>query len=376
MGIGPLIAWRRTSSARSLKTLRWPIARRARHGRRAARRSAPARRGPGLIAYTFCAFVLATIVRRARARDARRPARSFELVVAQPPPLRRLRRARLDRAARDRHRRLELVRRRRRAQAPAGPVDDGRRQHVHLPRDRARRKSVERERDARACSTSAAARNGTLKTGHQQLLHGDTSREVGIHTNWLRAEDIYVIFDQRERRRRVFFKVLVKPLVNLIWIAGIVFLFGSLVALWPDAREQRRLIVAARTRASMTALVLGAADRGRRGRPRRAAVPARAGRRRRPARRAHRGRGAAAAADRGARPRARRAEGARVRPPHGQDRRRRLPRHGRAAAPRRRRRAARARRDAPRSRRRRSRLAEPVELRRHSRPRDEAAARR
>jgi len=37
-------------------------------------------------------------------------------------------------------------------------------------------------------------------------------------------------------------QVLVKPLVNLIWIAGIVFLFGSMVALWPDAREQRRLV--------------------------------------------------------------------------------------------------------------------------------------
>jgi cytochrome c-type biogenesis protein CcmF len=32
-------------------------------------------------------------------------------------------------------------------------------------------------------------------------------------------------------------KVLTKPLVNLIWAAG----FGSLVALWPDAVEQRRL---------------------------------------------------------------------------------------------------------------------------------------
>ena len=40
----------------------------------------------------------------------------------------------------------------------------------------------------------------------------------------------------------VFFKVLVKPLVNLIWLAGIVFVIGSAVALWPDAREQRRLV--------------------------------------------------------------------------------------------------------------------------------------
>jgi cytochrome c biogenesis factor len=40
----------------------------------------------------------------------------------------------------------------------------------------------------------------------------------------------------------VFVRVLVKPLVNLIWVAGIVFLLGSAIALWPDAREQRRLV--------------------------------------------------------------------------------------------------------------------------------------
>ena len=39
----------------------------------------------------------------------------------------------------------------------------------------------------------------------------------------------------------VYFKVLVKPLVNLIWLAGIVFVIGSVIALWPDARESRRL---------------------------------------------------------------------------------------------------------------------------------------
>jgi cytochrome c biogenesis factor len=40
----------------------------------------------------------------------------------------------------------------------------------------------------------------------------------------------------------VYVQVLVKPLVNLIWVAGIVFLLGSAVALWPDALEQRRLV--------------------------------------------------------------------------------------------------------------------------------------
>jgi len=35
--------------------------------------------------------------------------------------------------------------------------------------------------------------------------------------------------------------LLVKPLINLIWVGGFVFVFGALVAMWPDAVEQRRL---------------------------------------------------------------------------------------------------------------------------------------
>ena len=77
---------------------------------------------PGLVAYTFSAFVLATIglefVRGTRATG------SFtRLVVAQPPALRRLHRPRGDRAARARDRRLERVRLVGRAEAVAGTVD-------------------------------------------------------------------------------------------------------------------------------------------------------------------------------------------------------------------------------------------------------------
>ncbi len=35
--------------------------------------------------------------------------------------------------------------------------------------------------------------------------------------------------------------LLVKPLINLIWAGGLLFVFGALVAMWPDAVEQRRL---------------------------------------------------------------------------------------------------------------------------------------
>jgi cytochrome c-type biogenesis protein CcmF len=67
------------------------------------------------------------------------------------------------------------------------------------------------------------------------------SNAVAIRTDWLRAEDLFVIGDRFHRDGSVDLKVVVNPLVDLIWLAGGVFLLGSLIAMWPDAREQRRL---------------------------------------------------------------------------------------------------------------------------------------
>jgi cytochrome c biogenesis factor len=68
-----------------------------------------------------------------------------------------------------------------------------------------------------------------------------TSNAVAIKTDWLRAQDLFVIGDEFKKDGSVYVKVLVKPLVNLIWLAGLIFLLGSVITLWPDAREQRRL---------------------------------------------------------------------------------------------------------------------------------------
>ena len=70
---------------------------------------------------------------------------------------------------------------------------------------------------------------------------GTVSNEVGIHTNYLTGEDIFVIAETVYGDGTISFRVLVKPLVNLIWLAGLIFLLGSLITLWPDAREERRL---------------------------------------------------------------------------------------------------------------------------------------
>ncbi len=52
-----------------------------------------------------------------------------------------------------------------------------------------------------------------------------------------------MIADEFDSDGAAYFKVFVKPLVNLIWLAGLVFILGSLIAFWPDAREARRLAV-------------------------------------------------------------------------------------------------------------------------------------
>jgi cytochrome c-type biogenesis protein CcmF len=74
-------------------------------------------------------------------------------------------------------------------------------------------------------------------------VEGDAGNDVSIYHDPRNLGDLFTIADQLPAKASgtLFLKVLVKPLVNLVWIAGFVFVFGSLVAMWPDAVEQRRL---------------------------------------------------------------------------------------------------------------------------------------
>jgi cytochrome c-type biogenesis protein CcmF len=83
---------------------------------------------------------------------------------------------------------------------------------------------------------------GTMAAGkNSYFAEEQTSNEVGIRTDWLRGEDLFVIADQFNEDGSVYLKAIVNPLVNLIWLSGLVFVLGSVVTMWPDAREQRRL---------------------------------------------------------------------------------------------------------------------------------------
>jgi cytochrome c-type biogenesis protein CcmF len=237
MGIGPLIAWRRTSVRALVKSLRWPIGVSLAVGIALIAIGAGSSR-PGLIAYTFSAFVLTTIVVEL-VRGTRVTGSLFELVA----------RNRRRYGGYIVHASVVLF-----AIGVAGsssyqsnveqPLRPG--QTLSVAGYKLKFEGIEQSRgvnanEERAVLSVSGRSDGTLRTGVNNYFNGDNSREVGILTNWKRAEDLYVIFDAR-KGDSVQFIVLVKPLVNLLWVAGLVFVFGSLVALWPDAREQRRLV--------------------------------------------------------------------------------------------------------------------------------------
>ena len=85
-------------------------------------------------------------------------------------------------------------------------------------------------------------RVGTMQAGkNRYFAEEQTSNEVGIRTDWLRGEDLFVIADRFYPDGSVVLEAIVNPLVNFIWLSAAIFVLGSVVAMWPDAREQRRL---------------------------------------------------------------------------------------------------------------------------------------
>jgi cytochrome c-type biogenesis protein CcmF len=53
--------------------------------------------------------------------------------------------------------------------------------------------------------------------------------------------DVFTTAQLANDKGTIDLKVFVKPLINLIWAAGFLFVAGALIAMWPDAVEQRRL---------------------------------------------------------------------------------------------------------------------------------------
>lgn len=85
---------------------------------------------------------------------------------------------------------------------------------------------------------------------------GTVQPEKRFHRNWENQpvsklvietimpwmEDLYIVFIGPNDDGTATFRVFVNPLVSLVWVGGIVFFLGSIVAMWPEA-EPRRLPV-------------------------------------------------------------------------------------------------------------------------------------
>ena len=249
MAIGPLIAWRRASLRSVGRTFAWPFGFSLATGATLVAAGAGSSL-PGLIAYTFSAFVLASIalefVRGAAARRALGDASWAQAVVSL--------------VARNRRRYGGYVVHAAVVLLAIGVAGSSAYQTTAEERLRPGEsmavgdytlayRGLDQRRGENAVQTRAlidVSRDGeplgTLEPGKNEYeVEAFFSTEVAVRADWRSGGDLYVVADEIYRDGAVYFEAYVKPLVNLIWLAGLVFLAGSLIALWPDAREQRRL---------------------------------------------------------------------------------------------------------------------------------------
>src|SRR3989441_1283644 len=226
MGIGPLVAWRR-ASVRSLgRMLAWPTAAGLLTGAALIAAGAGSSR-PGLIAYSFSAFVLTSIV--VEFARGTRALGSFSQLI---------RRNRRRYGGYVVHAAIVLL-----AIGVAGSsaYQTGRESELR-PRQSLRAaghtagyrplRTAERGDHAAGPATGAlypGERYGGAGGPGQNFYPAEqqTSNEMAIRSDWLRGEDLDLIDDQNNADGSIYLKALKKPLVNLIWLAGFVFGGGA-----------------------------------------------------------------------------------------------------------------------------------------------------
>ncbi len=251
-GVGPLIAWRKASASSLLRTFRWPAMSAAAASVLlwlAGLGSSPA----GLTALSLCVFVTVTIgLEFVRGTAARRA------LSGDPWP-----RAFVQLVSRNRrryggyvvHLAIVLLVVGITASSAYATVSE---RHLALGQSmridgytvtnegpvQTKEQNSITDRVRLAVSRGGTA-DGELDPGIR--LFTDTndqrqSNEVDIRTSWTTGTDLYAILQGIDQNGRgVTVKLLVNPAVSLIWLAGIVFLFGALVTVWPDPREARML---------------------------------------------------------------------------------------------------------------------------------------
>src|SRR6266508_1011492 len=249
MGIGPLVAWRRASLRALGRTFLWPLGAALAAGIVLLALGAGSSR-VGVIAYTFSVFVLASIVLEfARGTSARKALGGIGWLAAFSSLVARNRRRYGGYVV---HASIVLL-----AIGVAGSSAYQTEREARLKPGEsmtvAGNRLVFRGFETRMESNHRAIRGqvdvyrgdkylGRYRPGKNEYSAEDQiSNEVSIRHDPLTGGDLFLIADQVNTDGSIDLKALQKPLVNLIWLAGLVFVGGALIALWPDAREERRL---------------------------------------------------------------------------------------------------------------------------------------
>jgi cytochrome c-type biogenesis protein CcmF len=247
-GIGPLIAWRRATPGSLWRTFRWPVTSAVAGGALLALAGLGSS-WAGLTAMTLCIFVTVTIgLEFARGASARRA------IAGGSWP-----RALIDLVARNRRRYGGYIVHLAVVLLVLGIVASGAYNSVTeatLHRGQSMRvagytltylgttsskQQNSQEVAARLALTRDGRSLGTLEPGRRVYpVEGRVTNEVDIHTNLRRGDDVYAILESIGANG-VTIKALVNPMVGLIWLAGLVFLIGAGITIWPDPREARQL---------------------------------------------------------------------------------------------------------------------------------------
>ena len=248
MGIAPLIAWRRSSWRSLSRQIVAPAAVAILAGTLLAVAGAGSS-APALIGYTFSAFVLAAIgFEFARGTKARHRGETSWLNAFTGLIARNRRRyggyvvhaaivlLLIGAAGVGAFSSSQLVQ-----LAPGGNVSVEGYTLTYLGTQQTRSQNASEVRAQFAVTRDGRDEGMVLAGRNRYFAEDQTSNEIGLRTDWLRGEDLFVIADRFDPDGTVFVQVIVNPLVNLIWLAGIIFVLGSVITLWPDAREQRRL---------------------------------------------------------------------------------------------------------------------------------------
>ena len=249
MGIGPLVAWRRASLRALGRTFLWPLGAAVVAGIALLAAGAGSSR-IGVIAYTFSVFVLASIVLEfVRGTVARRALGGVGWAGAFSSLIARNRRRYGGYVV---HASVVLLAIGVTGASAYETVRESRLkpgQSMSVAGDRLvfRGYQAKTESNHRAIRALVDVYRGDKYLGryrpgkNQYFAEDEVSNEVAIRHDPLTGGDLFMIADQVNTNGSIDLKVLQKPLVNLLWLAGLVFVGGSLIALWPDAREERRL---------------------------------------------------------------------------------------------------------------------------------------